>query len=316
MVGELFGAGLGIASAGVSNAMSYGINSMSSYRNFMLSEAAARNADERTRKLYNDLYSPMALTKQYEAAGLSPALMFGGTPGQSGQMGAMGSGAAGPQPQTYGFNAAQDAQLALLKAQKDNIEADTLKKQNEAALTDIRTQLEEMQKDRYKVQFTIATSYVKNDDGSETSLYDFASNFDNFDKYFDAVKNLYEKSGDAEKAKFISTEAGNEDLRAIYLARKQMSTDIAELSSKAVNANFAKAVTQCLSKAGFEEQNATAAVQELKAATENAALTETQKKAWNDMLSKMKDGTTKDLVLILGMMLMQFSGKINYRVNL
>lgn len=107
--------------------------------NHYYNEASARNADARTRALYADFYSPEALTRQYNEAGLSPSLMFGGTPGQGGMSGAQGNGAAGIQTPYYPYSLVEAAQAANLfaQAQKTKAETKTIEGENERGLAEI-----------------------------------------------------------------------------------------------------------------------------------------------------------------------------------
>lgn len=101
--------------------------------NYMYNERAAENADRRTRALYEDFYSPAALMRQYKEAGLSPSLMFGGTPGQGGMSGAQGAGTAG-QPTTFTpFNMVETAQAAALFAQAEKTREETKTERGENA---------------------------------------------------------------------------------------------------------------------------------------------------------------------------------------
>lgn len=93
--------------------------------NYRYNELAAENADARTRALYNDFYSPEALMRQYKAAGLSPSMMFGGTPGQGGTSGAMGAGAHGPQTMFSPSSLVDAAQAAALFAQAEKTKEET-----------------------------------------------------------------------------------------------------------------------------------------------------------------------------------------------
>lgn len=77
--------------------------------------------------------------KHYEKAGLNVGLMYGGG-GQGGTLGsASGGSASGGQAQRSDIDTSamgmQIQQMALLKAQKENIEADTIKKKVEAEKT-------------------------------------------------------------------------------------------------------------------------------------------------------------------------------------
>lgn len=81
-----------------------------------------------------------AQRKQMEKAGLNPGLMYGGSGGGSMTMDSgSGGSAAGGQAQRQDIDTSglgmQIQQMALLKAQKENIEADTVKKKVEAEKT-------------------------------------------------------------------------------------------------------------------------------------------------------------------------------------
>lgn len=121
--------------------------------NYQYGEMAANEADKRTRALYNDLQSPAALLKQYGEAGLSPSLMYGqgGSAGASPSSGAQGSGASGLGATTYGLNLIEGAQLGLMKAQADklnaearqaNANADTNEATREATVENLKKDLE------------------------------------------------------------------------------------------------------------------------------------------------------------------------------
>ena len=115
--------------------------------NYRYGEMAAENADIRTRKLYSSFYSPEALMRQYRAAGLSPSLMFDGTPGQGGMQGARGSGPGGPQTPYMPFSILEAAQASLLEAQTAKTEAETktIEGENERGLAEIANQWSESQ---------------------------------------------------------------------------------------------------------------------------------------------------------------------------
>lgn len=126
----LLGLVLSLLGVGANNLLAGKREENARQENYQLNEQAADNADARTRALYNDLQSPSALLSQYQEAGLSPSMMFGGTPGGNPGQGAMGAGAAGISPTTFGFegmdaSAIADIKLKNAEARKANAEADT-----------------------------------------------------------------------------------------------------------------------------------------------------------------------------------------------
>lgn len=116
---------LGMASAGINYGIQKKLMQEDRAENYRYNEMAAQNADARTRALYRDIYSPEALLGQYREAGLSPSMMYGGTPGQGGMSGAQGGGANGPTTPYYPVNMLEMAQAANLMAQTKKTEAET-----------------------------------------------------------------------------------------------------------------------------------------------------------------------------------------------
>lgn len=107
-------------------------------RNFYYNEQAAKNADMRTRMLYNDLYSPAAQMKQLREAGLSPSLMYQNGGGNAGASGAQSAGLQGPYPSAQSLDPLTFAQIA-------NINADTKVKENQAENIGTDTELKGQQ---------------------------------------------------------------------------------------------------------------------------------------------------------------------------
>lgn len=122
---ELLGATGSIAGTIINNAWAQSHTEYDRSLNYMYNEMAARNADKRTRALYGDFYSPEALMRQYKAAGLSPSLMFGGTPGQGGMSGAQANGASGLQTPFAPLSMVEAAQAAALFAQAEKTKEET-----------------------------------------------------------------------------------------------------------------------------------------------------------------------------------------------
>lgn len=123
--GTMIGAGTQLALGAINNQWAEQQQGEARAENYRYGEMAAANADKRTRALYNDFYSPEALMKQYKAAGLSPSMMFGGTPGQGGTAGAQGSGAAGPGAIYTPMSMLEGAQIANINAETEKTKAET-----------------------------------------------------------------------------------------------------------------------------------------------------------------------------------------------
>lgn len=108
-------------------------------QNYMYNEMAAQNAYDRQRNLYEAYYSPAALLKQYQEAGLSPSLMFGGTPGQGGMGAPQGGGAGGVQSHFAPLSMIEAAQAGLMAAEARKANAETDKIKEDTKLTEAQT---------------------------------------------------------------------------------------------------------------------------------------------------------------------------------
>ena len=110
--------------------------------NYGYGEMAADNAQERTKALYSELYSPEAKVKQLKEAGLSVGMMYGqgGAGGTSSTPGAQGQGAGGQQgKQPIGI--LQGAELGLMAAQAKKLEAETENINQDTDVKEKQTQL-------------------------------------------------------------------------------------------------------------------------------------------------------------------------------
>lgn len=287
-----------LGAAAVNAAASSGLTEKARRENYYYNEMSAQNADARTRALYTDLYSPKAQIEQLREAGLSPSVYYdGGAAGMSGQTGAQGAGTQGPVPNPFYIDPLSMAQIANIMAdtkvkeeEAENLSSDTEKKDAEAAY-------QRMTNEIFGAQATILTGEFTDDDGNETSAYELAGDFYDFDDYLKYMRenNLAGKN-DAE----VSI------LRDIYRTRSQFSRDIAILSEEKISADFQKSVIAEMSKSDFANLNAKAACAQLRANVQTAELTEQQKEAWNNLLHDIerKHGTTaKNVTIILSMFL-------------
>lgn len=157
LLGSAIGAGInyifGASAAEHNNALAAKREKEAREANFALNEAAANNADQRTRRLFNDFYSMPAQMMQLKAAGLSPSIFSGGINGMTGTQGAQGSGADGISPNTYGVQPPQiNTDMAAVnesisRARLNNAQADELEGENasgEAKITEIYAKIDNL----------------------------------------------------------------------------------------------------------------------------------------------------------------------------
>lgn len=272
-------------------------------QNYMLGEMAAQNADARTRALYNDIYSPAALLKQYKEAGLSPSLMFGGTPGQGGQAGAQGTGANGPGAIYTPISMLEGAQIEAIKAQTDKTKAETENIEKDTTSKVLANKWQNMLNKEKSIEIELTTSYIINEDGSTTSLFELAQNCYDYEQFMKKTREIAERTGDNHIKLTIGTEAGQKTMRQIYMNANRFERDIKVLSQEGVNAEFQEKVLKLMSEKGFAEQNAKTTIEQLKALEETSKLTVEQKQSWNDILDRLRktNSTMADIVIVLGM---------------
>lgn len=311
---DYFGAAASILGTGINNILAGARTREDREQNYLYGEMAADNADRRTRALYNDFYSPGALMQQYKEAGLSPSMMFGGTPGQGGLSGARGTGAAGMQTPFMPISLVEAAQAAQLFAQTKKTNAETKNIEKDTTLKALEEDLKVMDNYIKEQDFYLTTSNFITSDNKSISLFEIANNSKDYEDFIDKVRKTAANEGVKD---YSYTENGQKTLRKIWLDSNRYDRDIEVLSAEGVSASFAKSITQALKKEGFIEQNATTAVKQLKAAAETADLTTEQKGAWNDLIERLgkKSETAKDIVIVLGMILANYAANANVKIQ-
>lgn len=281
-------------------------------KNYETNEKAADNADKRQRAQYKDLYSPEAMIEQYKAAGLSPSMMMSG--GQSAVGGSaagnMSGGAGGGYPSAG--NGIAGLQAQLMKANIDNINADTDMKLTDNAIRNIDKQIKELEFGKMSKEFTILNLNLMQGDRAVT-YRELANESDKFDTFVNKVREAMKY--DSGNLHTINSEFGQEILRSIYMANKSLNNDIAVLSSSEVSAKFQESITNWLNSEGYAEQNAKTAVQQLRTIAAEGELTEQQKNAWNNLLDKLGEGTMKDILIVLAMVLGKYVGGAHVAIN-
>lgn len=159
--------------------------------NYEYNEMAAQNADTRTRELYKDIYSPQALLKQYKEAGLSPSVMFGGTPGQGGNSGAQGGGAAGTATPYMPISLLEGAQLKQIMAETEKTKAETANINVDTERQDIQKGIEELNAEIWRDQNKIFVKGFTDPEGNTITLYDKAGEFNSFDDFAKWARDNY-----------------------------------------------------------------------------------------------------------------------------
>lgn len=313
-VDALVGGVMNIAGSAYNNWLAGQRTDHDRHQNYLYGEMTADAADRRTRALYNDFYSPEALARQYKEAGLSPGLMFGGTPGQGGMSGAQGAGVAGPQTPVFGVDLMQAAQIANIKAQTAKTEAETANITKDTDLKKLEEQYNQFRNNEKSIEFKLTTAYLHDGEGNVTSMFELAENSRTYEDFINECKERSKNSGEKELQLMMGTEQGQKTMRDIYYNANRMSRDIAVLSSEKVDAKFQENLLEALSKKGFAEQNAETCIAQLEAAAEMANLTKQQKESFNNVIEqlKKKNSTVADILIVVSMILGNFmSGSVS-----
>lgn len=297
------------------------------WENYKYGEMQAENADKRTRELYADLMSPAAMRKQYQEAGLSPSLMFsnGGGAGGSVPNGAQGSSAS-VQPNVFGLNAMDAAQIGLALAQTKNTEAQTEKTKAETEnvnkdtdIKELERQTREMNVQLESVDFNILQHFIINDDGTYNSLSNLAENSWDFEDFKRQIGRIADKEGAQNPylKSAIYTEQGERTLRLIYTANNKLRSEIATLSETEINARFQISIVKALEEMDFAKLSAKETIQQLKTSISTEELNERQKDAWNRLLQRLenRNSTASDIAICLGLILNNALSNYHYNIG-
>lgn len=207
LLGTIIGAGINAGMGALNNQWAAERAREDRAENYKYGEMAATNADTRTRALYNDFYSPSALARQYKEAGLSPSIMFGGTPGQGGASGASAAGAASVSTPFMPMSLLEGAQIANLNAQTDKVKAETKNIDKDTELKEIERIMSEMTKNIKTVEFDISTMMVKMDDGSTESMYEVAKRHNDYDTFLQELRD----TGNEQFIRYAGSEIGQKE---------------------------------------------------------------------------------------------------------
>lgn len=254
-VAEAIGAAKAIGTTLLNNYMASDRESRARRENYMYNEMSAEAADQRTRNLYFDLYSPKAQMQQIEEAGLSPSVFAGDLAGMSGQAGAQGGGPSGISPNVFGFDPLMAAEIALKHAQTEQIKEETKTEagENKRGLADIAKIFAE--RDNYKAAAS-AQEAQANYTNLATTLKELTFNDDLAKVKADAEQaaaSARQTIAEANKAEIdfdIAKETKAERVKQIKETTLNIMADTAKKKSeKALNEEESKAVREKLDQA-------------------------------------------------------------------
>lgn len=282
-------------------------------QNYEFGELAAQNAHLRTQDLYNKLYSPSAQLRQLKEAGLSPSLFYGDGGGISGQAGAQGTGAAGVNPNVFGVPNADIGSLAMnmaqieqIRAATENTKADTAKKQEETQGVELENARKKLENSKIADEYEVLSAWYANEDGSSTSLTELAERSETFDEFLQKARtfakdihNTDTYGKESELQRILTTENGVNALRNIYRDAYKVTRDIADFTRDQVDAEFAIKITNALSSSDYADQNAKTLVAKLRAENVEANLTDDQKGAFDRIIRRFENGSSRDLAVVL-----------------
>lgn len=274
---------------------------------YRFGEMQAENADRRTRALYNDFYSPQALARQYKETGLSPSLMFGGTPGQGGMSGAQAGGISMQTPYMP-MSMIEGVQAANIMAQTEKTKAETKNIEKDTDLKLLEQQYNGWRNQEKQIEYNLANLWVSDiASGEKTSFYEVAINSNSYEDFIEKAREVLKKGNMDTELMMTGTETGQKTMREIYMSANRLETEIQVLSETGVSAKFQENILQCLKQEGFIKQNAETCVKQLKAAAEGAELSTEQKGAWNRVIDRLqrKNSTAADYAIVAAMILNQ-----------
>lgn len=284
--------------------------------NFQYNEKAANAADERTRRLYSDLYSPKAQMQQLKETGLSPSIFAsGGLAGKSGVSGAQGQGAGGISPNVFAADpigaAVAASQIQKTKAEAKKLEGETNSIELKNSEQKYRNALLKYEEFTARISNEITTNLVMNDNGVEKTIYDYATESETYKQFNDRMMNANYDNHPVAKT-FLKTEAGQKQLRTIYYEVKQHENEMQLIETSLAEAKLREQIANALDSQDYSSTNAEAIIASLKASIEASQLTSQQKGAWNELLEGIENKSIKNGLIILGMLLSNVNVSTNY----
>lgn len=309
-VDKLTSMGVGLAN----KVIDQGFTEFNRSRNFYYNEKAAKNADSRQRKQYQDLYSPQAMMEQYAAAGLSPSMMMSGGQSAVGQSSAQGNQSAGTQgayPSAQIMDPLQMAQIA-------NINADTEGKKTDNIIKDIERKISQWQYQFFKQEQELAgLTYItdKDNPGQVKSLGEAAIQFNNFDKFMDYLRDKVNWDDTGITKGVLSTEKVAKFLRNVYEEAHKTEASVSQMLGDKEYANFMYDLYDKLNSENFAQLNADAQIAEMRQLVESQNLEADKKEVINKMFEGIENENLRAFIMILYMLGDRYLGSINGNVG-
>lgn len=315
---NLLGVGLDFLAAKYNNKMAADREAAAREENYKYGEMAADAADTRTRNLYGDLYSPSAQLEQIKNAGLSPSIYAsGGIAGKSGVSGAMGTGAGSVSPQTYGVNPLAAAQLGLIKAQTRNLNSEAEGKETDNIIKDFEAKLKEMQYFFDKGEKTLMSAYITNNDGTTSTLLDWANIFDSYEGMKKGIESLHKnKKIDNDLWDYINTVEGDKKLRDIYKYNKQYQKEILQIEGDKAYAQIFLDIQNKLAENDFADKTVKQQIAEINKIIEASNLEAKEKKTINDLFNGIENEGVRNAMMIIYMLANRYLGSLNGSVSI
>lgn len=240
LLGTVFGGAINAGIGALNNVWAQARSKEDRAENYRYNEMAAANADQRTRALYNDIYAPSAMLEQYQEAGMSPSMMYGGMPGGGGSNGAQGAGGNGMQTPFMPLSLLEGAQIANINAQTEKTKAETktIEGTREASIANI-----------------LADTGLKNASKSVQEAEQAGIELDNYVKNNTKNASIYRICEEAEQAGHLAQKAYEEMRSAKVIAEVDEATlqEQIELKKKAVE-SLAQSISESKSMVRLNDQ--------------------------------------------------------------
>lgn len=276
-----------LGAAVVNNLFAIGREKYAREENYKYGEQAANAADERTRALYRDLYSPQAQMQQLKEAGLSPSIYAsGGLAGQSGHSGAQGTGASGISPDVYGIDPLADSQIKLNNAQAANVNENTVEKE-------LENEIKKLTNETFKNEWDLMNLTFGGNYNPETGKNDFeswediADSCESYEQFKNKMQNEDKFKYNDKLKMFINSQRGEQFLQTIWKQNKEFDKDITNIINEQAKSELELGITKLLNNNDFISKSAQAKKEEIENIVNNLKLDNKERESLNNLVEKV-----------------------------